>query len=119
MLEEDIENYMWAAENVAFPVQWRVLAGMRGGLHEGNAREKDKIGWKRRQIFFQLLTTLQMRDAWPLSWWAMIQTVANFGWGVGATAGDIHAYWGMTVSLTARKHRITQLTSHLLFHYHP
>ena len=54
VLQEDLERYIWAAENVAFPLQWQVIAGMRG-LNEKHAREKGRLDWKRRQIFFQLL----------------------------------------------------------------
>ena len=47
VLYEDLERFIWAAEHVAFPLQWKVLAGMRG-LQEGVAREKPKLEWKRR-----------------------------------------------------------------------
>ena len=30
VLEEGLSWYLWAAEHVAFPVQWKILAGMRG-----------------------------------------------------------------------------------------
>jgi len=45
-IDEDIERYMWAAENVAFPTQWKMLAGMRG-VNENHAREKHRIDWKK------------------------------------------------------------------------
>ncbi len=117
VLQEDIERFMDAAEHKAFPVQWKVLAGMRG-VNENLASEKGaKTEWKRRHVFFQLLSTLRMSNPKLLSWWAMIQSVANFGWGVGATAGDIMSYWGNRVATTTRNERITTLTSNLTFHY--
>ena len=52
-----------------------------------------------------------------LSWWAMIQSVANFGWGVGQTACDCNSYWAHTVSSATRNRRMKELTSNLIFKY--
>ena len=117
ILEEDLDRFIWAAENVAFPTQWRMLAAMHGGIHEKKETEKDKIQWKKRHVFFQLLSIVRMSNFRLLSWWAMIQSVANFGWGVGATAGDVNCYWGNCVSSSTRSNRLTSLTGNMVFHY--
>ena len=41
--EEDLERYMWAAEHRAFPLQWKVLSGMRG-IKEKHEKEKGRLG---------------------------------------------------------------------------
>lgn len=116
VLEEDLERHIYAAEHIAFPTQWKVLAGMRG-INDNDAREKNRTEWKQRQVFFQLLALLRMSNTQLLGWWAMIQSVANFGWGVGATAGDINNYWGITVGSSSRAKWLTELTANPVYHY--
>ena len=87
------------------------------GLNEKHAREKGRLDWKRRQIFFQLLSNLRLSNPALLSWWALIQSFANFGWGIGATASDVESYWGHTGSNSTRKRRIAGLTNNLIWKY--
>ena len=94
-----------------------MLAAMHGGIHEKKEIEKDKIQWKKRHVFFQLLSIVRMSNSRLLSWWAMIQSVANFGWGVGATVGDVNCYWGNCLSSSTRSNRLTSLTGNIVFHY--
>jgi hypothetical protein len=91
VLEEDLEHYVWAAEHRAFPKLWKVLAGMRF-LKAKQKREEGKVQWKKRHIFFSLMSLVRMCNSRHLTWWAMIQSTANFGWGVGATSSDINCY---------------------------
>lgn len=51
---EDLEQFLWVAENVAFPLQWCIISGMRE-LNESHTHKKERIEWKRRQVFVTLL----------------------------------------------------------------
>jgi len=115
---EDLSRYIFAAEHIAFPDQWRVLSALRGlKANHANEIKSGQADFKRRQIFFQLLSLIRVSNPKQLSWWAMIQSVSNFGWGVSATASDINCYWGNTVSSSTRNQRLSSLTSNLNFHY--
>ena len=116
--EDDLDRFVDAAQHKAFPDQWKVLAGMRG-LNEnlGNDHETGRLITKRRQIFFQLLSLIRMSNPALLSHWALIQSVANFGWGVPATANDVACYWGNCVSTSSRSRKLAELSSNLTFHY--
>ena len=46
--------------------------------------------------------------------WALIQSIANFGWGVGTTAADAFCYFGATVSTSTRYRILRDLTKDLL-----
>ena len=91
MLDEDFDRLSWVAEHVAFPEQWAVLE-RNWGLKVNHEAEKDRVQYRKRHISFQLLSLIWTLNAKLLSWWAMIQSVANFGLGVGATASDINSY---------------------------
>ena len=93
---EDLDRFIYAAEHKGFPDQWNVLSALCG-LNENQKAEVEsgRNVFKKRQIFFQLLLLIHV-----FSWWAMIQSMSNFGWGVSATASDINCYWGNTVSST-------------------
>ena len=47
----------------------------------------------------------------------MIQSVANYGWGVGASASDINAYWGNSGSSSTRRTWLSGISSNLVWHY--
>ena len=115
---EDLDRYIYAAEHKAFPDQWKVLSALRG-LNENRKAEVEsgRVAFKKRQVFFQLLSLIRVSNPRLLSWWAMIQSVSNFGWGISATASDINCYWGNTVSSTTRSDRLTQLAANMNFHY--
>jgi hypothetical protein len=44
-------------------------------------------------------------------------SVANFGWGVGATAGDVNCYWGNCVLSSTQSDRLTDLSGNMMYHY--
>jgi len=116
MLDQDFEAFMWAAEHRAFPDQWQVLEGIRG-LNANEKRDQHRIGYKKRHVFFQILSLIRMSNFRLLAWWAMIQSTANYGWGVGSTASDINAYWGNTICSTSRNRRLAGMATNLTFHY--
>ena len=62
VLTEHLDWYSWAAEHIAFPNQWKMLAPMRGGIGENVKREESCIGWKKQHVFFQHLLILYMSN---------------------------------------------------------
>ena len=64
------------------PPLCRVLAGMCG-LNTKHKREANQTGYKRCHVFFQIVSLIRMSSPHLLSWWAMIQSVANCGLGLG------------------------------------
>ena len=117
VLDEDFERFTWAAEHVAFPKHWALLLGIHG-INPNHDKDKHRIEYKKRQVFFRLLSLIWMSNTKLLTWWAMIQSVANFWWGVGSTASDINSYWGNTVSSSNRNRRLAGLVNNFVFHYH-
>ena len=67
VLEDDLDRLMWAAEHKAFPNLWKTLAAMRSA-NESHARDKHRVSWKKRQIFFSLLSLIQMCNPQQLSY---------------------------------------------------
>ena len=116
VLEEDLSRYVWVAKHIAFPIQWKMLTGMRG-LKESYASDQGRNDWKRRQVFFHFLTIICMLNRYLLSWWGMIHSVANFGWGVGATTSSAGLYWDRSDSATTKNKHITSLTSNHVWKY--
>ena len=112
----DLDAFTHAAEHKAFPDQWRVLASLRG-IDKYRKEKPNVLQFKKHQIFFQILGLLRMSNPRQLSWWAMIQSVANFGWGVSATATDLNSFWGTTVNVSTRNSRMSQLSSNLTYRY--
>ena len=71
---EDFDRFVDAAEHRAFPDQWRVLSSLRD-INKYRTQAPHIIQFKKRQVFFQLLSLLRMSNPRLLSWWAMIQSV--------------------------------------------
>jgi len=116
MLDIDFDNFIWVAEHQAFPGQWTILEGMQG-LNANQDKDMYRVIYKKHHVFFQLMSLIHMSIRHLLSWWAMIQSVANFGWGIGSTASDINSYWGNTVTSTSCNKRLAGLAKNLVFHY--
>ena len=110
IIKSDVDCSIEAAETKAFLEQWRGLTSFCG-LNANETREKDANGtnFKKRQIFLQLLSLIQMSTPSHISWWTMIQSVDNFGWGVLATASDINCFWDNSVSSATHYDRLTKL----------
>ena len=56
-IDKDIERYMWTTEHVAFPTQWKMLAGMRE-IKENQKTESIGTNWteqKHMQHEYRLL----------------------------------------------------------------
>ena len=51
-----------------------------------------------------------MRNPKQLEWWAMIQSVAYFGWGVGRVALNATNCWGVVCSSKTRDRLLAKLT---------
>ena len=47
----------------------------------------------------------------------MIQSVANFGWGVSSTVSDVYSFLGTTVNASTGMARLSSLANHLNYHY--
>ena len=62
-----------------------------------------------------LADVVRMCNSRNLTWWAMIQSTVNFGWGVGAILSDINCYWGNTVSSLTRSTHLSLLTTNMVF----
>ena len=62
MLDEDFDIFIWAAEYMAFPEQWKVLEGI-WGLKATHATEQHRVTYKKRHIFFQLLSLIWISNS--------------------------------------------------------
>ena len=66
VLDDNFDNFMHAAEYQAFGDLWRVLAGMRD-LNDKHKRKANQTGYKRRHIFFQILSLIWLSNPRLLS----------------------------------------------------
>jgi len=90
---EDFDVFVDIAE-LAFPCLWKPLCNVRDikGRRDKNAKELEKA--KKRKVLLQIFALRRMRNPSTLKWWALIQSIAYYGWGVGCTALDASTYWG-------------------------
>ena len=105
----DFLNYLELAKTVFRP-QWRFLIGLR------NVRSTDSKAlkaFKERQVFCQILAMQRVTNFRELTFWALIQTTAFYGWGVRKTAVNASSFWGMTVSNTFRDREFTKLINNI------
>ena len=82
VLDDNFDNFMHVSEHQAFGDLWRVLVGMHG-LNDKHKREANQTGYKRCHVFFQIVSLIHISSPHLLSWWAMIQSVTNYGLGLG------------------------------------
>ena len=96
-----------------FPRLWKHLSALRNVSGNRNEVYQDRLLPRERQVFSQILALRRMRNFRELKWWAMIQTVAYYGWGVGRTALDATTFWGMTCSSATRVRCMVALTNNI------
>ena len=86
-------------------------------LKESHATDRGRNKWKRRQVFFSLLSTTHMSNPYLFSWWGMTHSVVHCGGGVGAIASNVGSYWGSFISTSTKNRRISSLTGNLIWKY--
>ena len=81
MSAEDFDVFVDIAE-LAFPCLWKPLCNVRDikGRRDKNAKELKKE--KKRQVLLQCFEWRRMRNPSTLKWWALIQLISYYGWGV-------------------------------------
>ena len=91
---------------------WKVFSDLRG-VRKGEEREKERTDNKMRSVLFSILTFIRRTNPRHLTYWAAIQSIANFGWGVGRTAADAGCYFGSTISSSTRELILAELVKDL------
>ena len=82
-----------------FPQQWEFLATTRGIC----SRDGDDLqDYKERQIFMTLLNLQRLANFRTLKHWAMVISMAYYGWGVKDTVSHVTLFLGITVSRATR-----------------
>ena len=82
---------------------------------------KELRDFKERQVFSQILALQRVSNFRELTYWALINTTAYYGWGVRGSVTNASTYWGNTASNSFRNaeflwlcHNIAQLQRALL-----
>lgn len=83
-------------------------------LNQIRKKEEQQTSYKQHHLLFQIMTMARIGNPKRMKHRAFIQSIADFGWGVGTTAADAFCYFGPTVSSTTRYKILGDLTKDLL-----
>ena len=103
--ENDFIVYLDIAK-IVFKPQWRFLRSLR------NVRPSDSkamCDFKDRQIFSQILALQRVSNFRELTYWALINTTAYYGWGVRGSVTNAGTFWGNTASNSFRNTEFSRL----------
>ncbi len=107
IVPQDFMNYLSLSKHI-FPQQWAFLSAVRGiTLRDSD----DLIEYKERQIFMIMLNLQCIANYKLLKHWAMIISIAFYGWGTKDMVGNVTSFLGITVSRTTRDEFFKELTA--------
>jgi hypothetical protein len=109
VLQQDIYAFLSLCP-VVFPFQWKYFLKLRGADVNHKDYTFDKHCPKHRQVMFQILMIKRMANPQALPYWALIHTVALYGWGVGKAATDSTSHFGISVSSCTRDRKTASFT---------
>ena len=96
-----------------FPQLWDHMSNLRNVKGQQSKQDNKHILNRKRQTLLQIFSLRRMRNPRKLVWWALIQAVAFYGWGVGRTALDAIHFWGLSCSARSRERLVGKLTENL------
>ena len=70
---------------------------------------QELTAYKERQVFCSLLALQRQSNFRDLTYWALIETTAYYGWGVRATVVNGSTFWGTTVGRAYRDRKYSEL----------
>ena len=102
---EDFSRFLVRAKMV-YPRQWKFLSGLRNI----NKKDRDELrAYKERQVFCTILSLQRQANYKELTYWALIQTTAFYGWGAKNTVVNGSAFWGNTIGRVYRDREYSRL----------
>jgi len=106
----DFDNYLNLAKHV-YSTKWRFLASLRNVDPKNDP--PSLLAYKERQVFCELLALQRVSNYRELSYWALIQTTAYYGWGVRNTVVNASNFWGISVSKSYRDREYSTLLENI------
>ena len=96
------------------PRLWEHMCNLRNVYGNRSKADKKNVLPRKREVFVQILLLRRMRNKSKLKWWAMVQAIAFYSWGVGRTALNASNFFGITVHSTTRDRCLQKLCEDLV-----